>query len=91
VVAVIPPEAELWLLEQVSDSGLDALERCLGTGMLEPHEHAVRFRHELARLILEAGDVLQDEREPALQQPGAWAGRSSDARRNSTRVTLPGS
>ena len=30
LVAVIPPEAELWLLEQISESGLGGLERCPG-------------------------------------------------------------
>jgi DNA-binding CsgD family transcriptional regulator/tetratricopeptide (TPR) repeat protein len=52
VVALIPPEAELWLLEQVSDTGLDGLERCLEAGMLESRGQAVCFRHELARLVV---------------------------------------
>jgi DNA-binding CsgD family transcriptional regulator/tetratricopeptide (TPR) repeat protein len=52
VVALIPPEAELSLLEQVSDTGLDGLERCLEAGMLESRPQAVSFRHELARLVV---------------------------------------
>lgn len=54
-VALIPPEAELWLLEQVSDSGLDGLERCLEAGILESRLQAVCFRHELARLVIAEG------------------------------------
>ncbi|HET8978818.1 MAG TPA: AAA family ATPase [Solirubrobacteraceae bacterium] len=53
VAAAIPPEAELWLLEQVSGGGLDGLERCLAVGMLEARGTAVGFRHELARLVVE--------------------------------------
>jgi DNA-binding CsgD family transcriptional regulator/tetratricopeptide (TPR) repeat protein len=53
VVAAIPPEAELRLLEQASEHGLDGLERCLESGMLEARVQAVAFRHELARLVVE--------------------------------------
>ena len=53
LVSLVPAEAELWLLEQASESGLDGLGRCIGVGMLEAHGHAVRFRHELARMVLE--------------------------------------
>jgi DNA-binding CsgD family transcriptional regulator/tetratricopeptide (TPR) repeat protein len=56
VVALIPAEAELWLLEQVSDAVGGELERCLAAGILEPLPGAVRFRHELARLVV-AEDV----------------------------------
>ncbi|MGH2893653.1 MAG: AAA family ATPase, partial [Solirubrobacteraceae bacterium] len=53
VVAAIPPQAELWLLEQASEHGLEGLESCLDAGMLEARGPAVGFRHELARLIIE--------------------------------------
>lgn len=52
VVAAIPPQAELWLLERVSEHGLDGLERCLEAGVLEARGQAVAFRHELARLVV---------------------------------------
>jgi DNA-binding CsgD family transcriptional regulator len=52
VTALIPREAELSLLEGVSDAGLDGLERCLQVGMLEPRPQAVGFRHELARVVV---------------------------------------
>jgi DNA-binding CsgD family transcriptional regulator/tetratricopeptide (TPR) repeat protein len=53
VVAAIPPQAELRLLEQVSEHGLDGLEPCLEAGMLEARGQAIAFRHELARLVIE--------------------------------------
>jgi DNA-binding CsgD family transcriptional regulator len=53
VVAAVPPQAELWLLERTCESGLDDLEPCLQAGMLEPHGQAVAFRHELARVVVE--------------------------------------
>jgi len=53
VVAAIPPQTELWLLERASESGLDGLEQCLQAGMLEPRAQAVAFRHELARVVVE--------------------------------------
>ena len=52
-VAAIPPPADLWLLEQVGENGLDGLERCLQAGMLESRGHGVAFRHELARTVME--------------------------------------
>jgi class 3 adenylate cyclase/DNA-binding CsgD family transcriptional regulator/tetratricopeptide (TPR) repeat protein len=52
-VAVVPPHAELWLLDAlVPDSG-DALEECLAAGMLAASPGGVAFRHELARLAVE--------------------------------------
>ncbi|HWM19582.1 MAG TPA: AAA family ATPase [Ilumatobacteraceae bacterium] len=53
-VAVAPPQAELWLLEALAGPDLDGLEVCLSSGMLAPAGHAVAFRHELARLAIEA-------------------------------------
>jgi DNA-binding CsgD family transcriptional regulator/tetratricopeptide (TPR) repeat protein len=52
-VAVIPPRAELWLLEEVAGERLGALDECLASGMLRLEENAVAFRHELARLAVE--------------------------------------
>jgi DNA-binding CsgD family transcriptional regulator/tetratricopeptide (TPR) repeat protein len=53
VVAAVPLQAELWLLEQVGERGLDGLEPCLQAGMLESRGQAVAFRHELARVVVE--------------------------------------
>ena len=52
-VAVVPPQAELWLLESLADDAVDRLEECLSSGMLTSVSGAVAFRHELARLAVE--------------------------------------
>ena len=53
VVAVAPPQAELWLLEAVAGDGLAHLDECLASGMLASRPNAVVFRHELSRLAIE--------------------------------------
>jgi DNA-binding CsgD family transcriptional regulator/tetratricopeptide (TPR) repeat protein len=52
-VAVVPQRIELWLLGAIARSSLDSLDECLGSGMLRGEEHAVAFRHELARIAVE--------------------------------------
>jgi len=53
-VAVVPPQAELWLLEGLAGAeSLDELDACLASGMLTAQPGAVAFRHELARLAVE--------------------------------------
>lgn len=52
-VAVVPPRAELWLLEAIAGDGIAALDGCLASGMLRLEDRAVAFRHELARLAVE--------------------------------------
>jgi DNA-binding CsgD family transcriptional regulator len=52
-VAVVPPAAELWLLEALAPDELGALESCLASGMLRVDEQAVAFRHEIARAAIE--------------------------------------
>lgn len=81
VAAAMPPEAELWLLEQVSGGGLDGLEHCLAVGILEARERAVAFRHELARLVVEQelgpGQTMSIHRRilRALEEAGAEPSR----------------
>jgi DNA-binding CsgD family transcriptional regulator/tetratricopeptide (TPR) repeat protein len=53
-VAVEPTQAELWLLEAIAPSELPSLAECLSSGMLVEQGGAVRFRHDLARLSVEA-------------------------------------
>ena len=50
--ALVPPHAELWLLEALVGS-LDGLEECLASGMLTTEPAGIVFRHELARLAVE--------------------------------------
>jgi DNA-binding CsgD family transcriptional regulator/tetratricopeptide (TPR) repeat protein len=52
-VAVVPPQAELWLLEAVAGAAADRLDECLTSGMLTFESAGVAFRHELARLAIE--------------------------------------
>jgi DNA-binding CsgD family transcriptional regulator len=52
-VAVVPPQAELWLLEALAGDAADRLDECLTSGMLIVESAGVAFRHELARLAVE--------------------------------------
>ena len=51
-VAVVPPRAELWLLEAIAREELERFEECLATGVLTADSGAVGFRHELARVAI---------------------------------------
>jgi DNA-binding CsgD family transcriptional regulator/tetratricopeptide (TPR) repeat protein len=53
LVSVVPPQAELWLLEAIPDAPVGATDRVVAVGMLERDQEAVSFRHELARLAVE--------------------------------------
>lgn len=52
-VAVVGPRSELWLLEAIAGDSLPALDECVASGVLRVEDHAVAFRHELARLAVE--------------------------------------
>jgi len=52
-VAVVPPQAEMWLLQALMGDAVEGLEECLNSGMLSAESQAVAFRHELARLAIE--------------------------------------
>ena len=52
-VAVVPPRAELWLLEALAGADPAPLDECLASGMLAAEAAGVAFRHELARLAVE--------------------------------------
>jgi len=58
-VAVVPPQAELWLLEAIAGESADGLDECLGSGMLRSDPSGISFRHELARLAVEESVPLQ--------------------------------
>ena len=51
--AVVPGEAESWLLAAVDAAAMDGLDECVGSGMLTTSDGRVRFRHEIARLVIE--------------------------------------
>ncbi|HEX3976565.1 MAG TPA: AAA family ATPase, partial [Solirubrobacteraceae bacterium] len=65
-VAVVPQRAEVWLLEAVVGDELEALEECLGSGMLRDDDGAIAFRHELARLAV--AESLMPDRAVALHR-----------------------
>jgi DNA-binding CsgD family transcriptional regulator len=52
-VAVVPPQAELWLLDALAPEAVGRLDECLGSGVLAATPGGVAFRHELARLAVE--------------------------------------
>jgi len=78
-VAVVPPQAELWLLESLAGDAVDRLEECLSSGMLTSVSGGVAFRHELARLAVEESLAPNRKLElhrkalPALENPPSGA------------------
>lgn len=52
-VAVVPQQAELWLLGALVGDAIGELDACLASGMLTAQAQSVGFRHELARLAVE--------------------------------------
>jgi DNA-binding CsgD family transcriptional regulator/tetratricopeptide (TPR) repeat protein len=52
-VAIVPPQAELWMLDALAGEDADRLGECLSSGMLAATARGVAFRHELARLAVE--------------------------------------
>jgi DNA-binding CsgD family transcriptional regulator/tetratricopeptide (TPR) repeat protein len=53
VVAVVPPQAELWLVEAIFGGPVPGVDECVASGMLCANGDGVAFRHELARLAIE--------------------------------------
>ncbi|MGH2896604.1 MAG: ATP-binding protein, partial [Solirubrobacteraceae bacterium] len=52
-VAIVPQQAEMWLLDAITDSPPGTFEECLRSGVLLAADSSVAFRHELARLAVE--------------------------------------
>jgi DNA-binding CsgD family transcriptional regulator len=52
-VALVPPQAELWLLEELVGPSLEGLDESLASGLIVSDPAGVAFRHELARLAVE--------------------------------------
>ncbi len=78
-VAIAPPRVEIWLLDALAPEEADALEECLGSGMLRASAGSVEFGHELARRAVEEsveprrGVGLHRLAVAALAQPPAGA------------------
>jgi DNA-binding CsgD family transcriptional regulator/tetratricopeptide (TPR) repeat protein len=69
-VAVVPPQADIWLLEALAGRAFGRLEDCLASGVLTYGPGGVAFRHELARIAVE--ESLTPDRALALHR-GALA------------------
>jgi DNA-binding CsgD family transcriptional regulator len=52
-VAVVPDQAEPWLLEVLAPESLSSLSECLASGVLVAGREGIAFRHQLARLAVE--------------------------------------
>ena len=52
-LAILPPRAEIWLLEALAGGAFSSLDECLSSGIVESSSDGVAFRHELARLAIE--------------------------------------
>jgi DNA-binding CsgD family transcriptional regulator/tetratricopeptide (TPR) repeat protein len=70
-VAVVPPQAEFWLLETLAGEALGHLDECVTSGMLSSGTDRVEFRHELARLAVE--ESLPTNRRIALHREALTA------------------
>ena len=60
--AVVPARTELWLLEAIAPSDLDALDELVVSGIVRAEGDAVVFRHELGRLAIESAVTPQRRR-----------------------------
>ena len=60
-VAIAPPRAELWLLEEIAAVELAFVEEGLTSGMLRVHRDGIAFRHEIERVAIEE-TLLPDRR-----------------------------
>ncbi|MGA8015569.1 MAG: AAA family ATPase, partial [Candidatus Dormiibacterota bacterium] len=59
-VAIAPTSVPLWLLEAMAGDGTASLAECVASGTLVLGDGEVSFRHELARLVLEADRGAQE-------------------------------
>jgi DNA-binding CsgD family transcriptional regulator len=59
-VATLPAHAELWLLHVLSGDCIDSLDECISSGIVTLTAGSVFFRHEVARLAIEA--TISDRR-----------------------------
>jgi DNA-binding CsgD family transcriptional regulator/tetratricopeptide (TPR) repeat protein len=65
-VAVVPQQAEVWLLEAIAGEVIDSLDEGLTSGMLVSRGGSVAFRHELARLAI--GESVPPNRQLTLHR-----------------------
>ena len=82
LVSVMPGQAELWLVREAVHATPAAIDGCLAAGILELHDGALSFRHELARSAVEAslGPLLGRELNAAVLAKLERQGGIDDAR-----------
>ncbi|TMB79728.1 MAG: tetratricopeptide repeat protein [Chloroflexi bacterium] len=52
--SIVPAAAELWLLAKMCPEAVGSLDECVASGVLSAQADGVAFRHELARMAVEA-------------------------------------
>ena len=65
-VAIAPPRAELWLLEEIAADELAYVEEGLTSGMLRVHRDGIAFRHEIERVAID--ETMPPDRRHELHQ-----------------------
>jgi DNA-binding CsgD family transcriptional regulator/tetratricopeptide (TPR) repeat protein len=83
-VAVVPHQAELWVVEAIAGGDDRRAEECVASGMLVAEGGALRFRHELARRAIE--ESLSPNRYAALHRH-AMEALASAAKPDVVRLT----
>jgi DNA-binding CsgD family transcriptional regulator/tetratricopeptide (TPR) repeat protein len=63
-LTVAPPAAEIGVVRAIAGDAVEALDECIGSGMVVPAGRGVAFRHELARLVI--GESMAPDRRVAL-------------------------
>jgi DNA-binding CsgD family transcriptional regulator/tetratricopeptide (TPR) repeat protein len=78
-IAVVPGQVDMWLLEILAGELVDRVQECLESGIVTAVGTQVAFRHELARLAIEA--AAPPDRRLALHRCAlaALAARDSEA------------
>ncbi len=72
-VSIVPGRAEPWLIEAMCGSSADAVDACIARGVLVGEQGTYAFRHEVARLAVEA--ELGEGQRRVLHRRGAAADR----------------
>jgi DNA-binding CsgD family transcriptional regulator/tetratricopeptide (TPR) repeat protein len=78
VVAIVPGQAELRLLQALAADLVDRLDECLASGVLSAAGVTISFRHELARLAIE--EAISPARRLELHSAALNALESADER-----------
>lgn len=53
LVSIVPRQMERWVFDRLTAANASTIESCLNSGLLEADADSLRFRHELARMVVE--------------------------------------